>query len=210
MATYSDLKRSVPGPGVVWENGRYKKRVYISAALRAIWLNLKRLVNQEQIPIFTEVEESEGVTLPRESEDNTYYFNESSIHAGVVADPNQFAIWIDGKKLPAGRTGAKNDKYELIIYVTIGSGDFDTQIQLISVFLEGLANLIDAMDARELVFGWPAHIPENRKVAYQPSDISIKNVTIQDPDVAAGATADTKGPIGSVSFDVIATPRENK
>ena len=204
MPDYSNLVRSIPNVGKVWENGRYIKCPFLSPHLAAISNNIKRLIYQEQVAIFTEQEALSGLVFKK---DNLVYFNEDSIHIAVRRDPNRLAIWIDIEEEETDGTDKPRKVASVTVYATPGKGDFEKQIEKATAYLQGVSNLFHAMPPEELIHGWPANISANKKL-YQP-EIKILGNRVSKPDAGQGELADTVPPIPILNLKIQIIPKHN-
>lgn len=206
-----ERKRSIPGIGEVWSSaGAFVKHPYRVPALRTILLRIKELIYANQVTIFEFIEDQEGITLPREDSDQTYYFHTNSIHTGTDVDPNKHALWIDGKKKVINRTNGRLDEMVITIYSTFGSdSDFDTYYQYATCVNEALMGFFDALPGKELVYNWPANIASDSRPNYQPT-VTIKNIYQADPDEAQGVLAQRLGAIPTLVLELSMLSKEHK
>lgn len=197
----SNLSRRIPGVGQTWLNGQMVKARQINPIPTVYAKNLKRLILENQATIFNPIEQLEGVTLFREGAD---FVKDTSIHLGLLKqDPNKISIYIVTKYSYGhlAKNAGRNDKITFEVYIKSGAGG-TAQYERAGIYAIGIANLIDACDIQELVFGWPVNITtEEARKRFQPVLI-LEYPIIVENDVTNGELTSQFGALASVSFSV--------
>jgi hypothetical protein len=200
------LGRKITGVGQVFSTtGHYVKCSYLIPSNGILSANLKALIYQEQVGVFSEIERLDGITFDKEGLE---YFNEDSIHESVNFDVNKLAIWIDLKDQQSTGTDKNRTIINATIYVTPGKGSPELQVKRSSAYLRAIINLLSVVPSQFFVVGWPVTIPASYSRSNLQPEVQLQFTYESNPDVES-IQGNASRPIGRLDFQIQLTPKIN-